>query len=67
MFPETKYIIFKLSDDNKEIVVEKSSESANYDEFVAELPGESCRYAIYDFEYEKGNDGKRNKIVFIAW
>ena len=64
---ETKYIIFKLSDDNKEIVVEKTSESSNYDEFVAELPGESCRYAIYDFEYEKGNDGKRNKIVFIAW
>jgi len=48
-------------------VVEKTSESHNYDEFVAELPGESCRYAIYDFEYEKGNDGKRNKIVFISW
>lgn len=63
---ETKYIVFKLSDDNKEIVVEKTSESGNYDEFVGDLPAESCRYAIYDFEYEKG-EGKRNKICFYAW
>lgn len=64
---ELKYIIFKLSDDNKEILVEKSSESASYDDFVADLPAESCRYAIYDFEYEKGSEGKRSKICFYAW
>lgn len=63
---ELKYIVFKLSDDNKEIVVEKTSESGSYDDFVGDLPAESCRYAIYDFEYEKG-EGKRNKICFYAW
>ncbi|KAI5479471.1 cofilin [Pseudohyphozyma bogoriensis] len=62
-----KYIIFKLSDDNKEIQVEKTSSSADYDEFLNDLPAQSCRYAIYDFEYQKGSDGLRNKICFYAW
>ncbi|BGP20204.1 hypothetical protein JCM10213_005941 [Rhodosporidiobolus nylandii] len=61
-----KYIIFKLSDDFKEIVVEKSSESGDYEEFINDLPPSTPRYAIYDFEYEKG-EGKRNKICFYAW
>lgn len=62
-----KYIIFKLSDDNKEIQVDKSSDSSDYDLFLADLPAETCRYAIYDFEYEKPGEGKRNKICFYAW
>lgn len=47
-------------------MVEKSNSSTSYDEFVNDLPAESCRYAIYDFEYEK-DGGKRNKLCFIAW
>ncbi|GAA6020597.1 hypothetical protein JCM10207_008680 [Rhodosporidiobolus poonsookiae] len=62
----TKYIIFKLSDDYKEIVVEKTSEATDYEEFIGDLPSSSPRYAIYDFEYEK-DGGKRNKICFLAW
>lgn len=61
-----KYIIFKLSADNKEIVVEKQSDSQSYDDFINDLPSNSPRYAIYDFEFEKG-EGKRNKICFYAW
>ena len=64
---ELKYIVFKLADDNKEIQVEKSSDSGNYDDFLADLPADTCRYAIYDFEYEKAGEGKRNKICFYAW
>ncbi|GAA5820832.1 hypothetical protein JCM11251_001833 [Rhodosporidiobolus azoricus] len=64
---ETKYIVFKLSDDNKEIVVEKTSESADYDEFTDALPPNTCRYAVYDFEFEIPGEGKRNKICFFAW
>lgn len=63
---EIKYVIFKLADDNKEIVVEKTSESGDYDDFIADLPGESCRYAVYDFQFDQG-EGQRNKITFIAW
>ncbi|WFC99136.1 cofilin [Malassezia yamatoensis] len=62
-----RFIIYELSADNTEIVVAKTSESSNYDDFVAELPAGECRYAIYDFEYQKGDEGKRNKIVFVTW
>ena len=62
-----RYIIYTLSPDNTEIVVAKTSESTNYDDFLAELPAAECRYAVYDFEYQKGDEGMRNKIVFVTW
>jgi cofilin len=75
-----KYIIFKLSDDFKEIVVESTSDDApEYDDFREKLvkaqsktkSGTVCkgpRYAVYDVEYELASgEGKRNKITFIAW
>jgi len=65
---KSKYIIYKLSDDKKSIVVEKTSENVDYDTFLAELPENDCRYAIYDFEYELGaGEGKRSKICFYTW
>ncbi|KAF9255638.1 actin cross-linking [Marasmius fiardii PR-910] len=60
-----KYIIFNLNKDNTEIIVEKTSESAKYDEFIQDLPETECRWAVYDIEFEK--DGKRNKLCFFAW
>ncbi|KAG6833446.1 cofilin [Tephrocybe sp. NHM501043] len=62
-----KYIIFTLSKDSTEIVVEKTSTSEDYDDFVADLPETECRWAIYDFEFEKEGAGRRNKITFISW
>ncbi|KAH9448060.1 hypothetical protein Pst134EB_022047 [Puccinia striiformis f. sp. tritici] len=65
---ETKYIIYALSADSKEIVVEKVSESQSYDEFLEDLPAGACRYAVYDFEYElEESEGKRNKLCFFTW
>ncbi|CAE6512187.1 unnamed protein product [Rhizoctonia solani] len=60
-----KYIIFKLSDDLKEIVVEKTSTESNYDTFVADLPKDQPRWAVYDVEFEK-DGGKRNKLTFFS-
>ncbi|EGN98469.1 hypothetical protein SERLA73DRAFT_138937 [Serpula lacrymans var. lacrymans S7.3] len=61
-----KFIVFTLNSDNTEIIVHKTSDSPDYDEFLAELPERECRWAVYDFEYEKG-EGKRNKICFYSW
>jgi len=61
-----KYVVYKLSNDNKEIVVETRSDSADYDQFLETLPENDCRWVIYDFEYESG-EGPRNKILFYAW
>lgn len=62
-----KFVLYKLSDDNASIVLEKSAEAGTYDEFVSSLPKGECRYAVYDFEFEKPGEGQRNKICFIAW
>ena len=61
-----KYIIFNLNKENTEIIVEKSSDSTDYDDFVGDLPESECRYAVYDFEFEKEGAGKRKKIVFVS-
>ena len=73
----TKWIIFKISDDYKEIVVEESSTEDNYEAFREKLisaksknkagvEGIGGRYAVYDVEFDK-DGGKRNKITFISW
>ncbi|TWU78641.1 cofilin [Metarhizium rileyi] len=74
-----KYIIFKLSDDFKEIVIEEASDDKDWETFREKLikattknksgaVGKGCRYAVYDFEYSLATgDGVRNKITFIAW
>jgi len=74
-----KYIIFKLSDDNKEIVVEDASDKKDWEVFRKKLidattksktgaVGKGPRYAVYDVEYELASgEGTRNKITFIAW
>lgn len=62
-----KYIIFKLSPSFTEIVVAKTSESSDYDEFLEQLQPGECAYAVYDVEYQKGEEGKRNKICFYTW
>ncbi|KAG0018222.1 cofilin [Entomortierella chlamydospora] len=63
---KVKFIIFKLSDDNKSIIVERKAETATYDEFLKHLPKNDCRWAVYDFDY-KTPEGDRNKIVFYTW
>ncbi|KAA6410019.1 MAG: cofilin [Lasallia pustulata] len=73
-----KYIIYKLSDDYKEIVVEKTSSDGDWETFQSQLmnakasykgkEGKGPRYAVYDFEYElDAGEGKRSKITFISW
>ncbi|TPX13198.1 uncharacterized protein E0L32_006398 [Thyridium curvatum] len=74
-----KYIIYKLSDDNKEIVVEEASADKDWENFREKLinatskdksgkEGKGPRYAVYDFEYSLASgEGERNKITFLAW
>lgn len=63
-----KFIIFTLNDKKTEIVVDETSQDADYDVFLEKLPENECKYAIYDFEYEiGGGEGKRSKIVFFTW
>ncbi|KAF9579117.1 cofilin, partial [Lunasporangiospora selenospora] len=63
------YIIYKISDDQTEIVVEKAVEKSSnqtFDFFTSELKSDECRWAVLDFDYET-TEGPRNKICFITW
>ncbi|KAG8987022.1 cofilin [Tulasnella sp. JGI-2019a] len=62
-----KYIIFGLNNTNTEVVVVKTSDDKDYEVFLKDLPEAECRWAIYDFEYEKEGAGKRNKLTFYSW
>lgn len=67
-----RYIVFKLTDDLKMIVVQTRAEpSATYDDFVNEMKeaekAQECRYAVFDVEYETLDKQPRNKICFFMW
>ena len=66
---KNKYMIARLNNDNTEIIVHKqASPNATYEEFVADLPANECRYAVYDFDFDAGSgEGQRNKILFVVW
>ncbi|KAM6494457.1 actin depolymerizing factor [Amanita muscaria] len=61
-----KYIIFTLNKENTSIIVEKTSESEDYDDFVGDLPESECKWAIYDLRFEK-EGAPRSKLVFYSW
>lgn len=72
-----RYIVYGLSPDSSQITILKLQEKdtdridakKGYQDFVKEnLPEDDCRYAVYDFEFEKApGEGVRNKICFINW
>ncbi|GMH19934.1 hypothetical protein Nepgr_021775 [Nepenthes gracilis] len=63
-----RYVIFKIDEQKKEVVVEKTGGPAeSYDEFTASLPENDCRYAVYDFDFVTSENCQKSKIFFIAW
>ncbi|CAL9117772.1 unnamed protein product, partial [Musa textilis] len=46
------YVIFEIDEKQKQVVVEKTrGATESYDDFLASLPENDCRYAIYDFDF----------------
>ena len=62
-----KYAIFKLSNDLTEVVLESTSNEPSWESFITALPPKSCRYVVYDFDYQSDDGGDRSKILFIVW
>ncbi|KAI3415565.1 Actin-depolymerizing factor 2, isoform c [Globodera pallida] len=72
------FLIFRISDDDTMIIVEKKGEkNAPYSEFVEEMKkvvgdGKQCRYAAVDVHVEiqrQGTEGSSNlsKVVFVQY
>ena len=63
-----RYILYKMADDLKSVVVEKTAPpEKTYDDFLAELPADDCRYATVMYHYDQGGDGIREKVIFVVW
>ncbi|CAI8602725.1 unnamed protein product [Vicia faba] len=63
-----RYIIYKIEEKQKQVVVDKLGEPANgYDDFAANLPADECRYAVYDFDFVTEENCQKSRIFFIAW
>ncbi|PIG85859.1 cofilin [Aspergillus arachidicola] len=63
-----RYVIYRLSADNKEIVVDKTgSHDSTYDDFIEDLPEDECRWAVYDFDHKLDEDSRIRKLIFISW
>ncbi|KAI1199255.1 twinstar-like protein [Nemania serpens] len=65
--PAPNYIIFKVSDDAKSIVVADSGKTSTWGDFTAKLPAAECRWALYNFLHGNEKDGFKYSKVFIAW
>ncbi|KAJ6796464.1 actin-depolymerizing factor-like [Iris pallida] len=63
-----RYVIFKINEKQKEVIVEKTGVATeSYDDFLAALRENDCRYAIYDFDFVTQENCQKSKIFFIAW
>jgi cofilin len=67
---DKRYIIYKISDDQKTIQIEHIGEKAEtYADFRKKVLGsDGPRYAIVDYEFKKAETGLvQDKLVFIFW
>ena len=74
---KVKVINFRLSPDNRQVLVDPSSMKYSYmkknvfETWASDLPDDQCLYSLYDFDILIGMDGmsstRRNKIGFCVW
>ncbi|GMN24291.1 hypothetical protein TIFTF001_000505 [Ficus carica] len=61
------YFVFKLSADDKQIVVENVGKpTQSFEDFITTLPDRDCRYVVYDHVTSK-DDSEKRAIVFLTW
>ncbi|XP_021771245.1 actin-depolymerizing factor 4 [Chenopodium quinoa] len=63
-----RFIIFKIEEKQKQVIVEKVGEpNQSYEDFTASIPADECRYAVYDFDFVTAENCQKSRIFFIAW
>lgn len=63
-----RFIVFKIEEKQKQVVVEKIGEpTETHEAFNAALPADECRYAVFDFDFVTEENCQKSKIFFIAW
>ena len=63
-----RFIVFKIDETAQRVMVDKVGQPGkNYDDFIASMPSNECRYAVYDFDYITDENCQKSKIIFVAW
>ncbi|KAH9324100.1 hypothetical protein KI387_004278, partial [Taxus chinensis] len=63
-----RYIVYRIDEKAKQVVVDKTGgPMENYDDFMASLPENDCRYGIFDFDFVTSENCQKSKIFFVAW
>ncbi|KAI3862437.1 hypothetical protein MKW98_018152 [Papaver atlanticum] len=63
-----RFIVFKIEEKLKQVVVEKLGETEKtYEDFTASLPDNECRYCVFDFDFVTAENCQKSRIFFIAW
>ncbi|KAL2896960.1 Actin-depolymerizing factor 1 [Bienertia sinuspersici] len=63
-----RFIIYKIEEKQKQVIVEKVGEpTESYEDFIASIPADECRYAVYDFDFVTAENCQKSRIFFIAW
>ena len=62
------FIIFKITDDKKSIVIEHKGEKGDdFAKFCSKLPDSDCRYSVLDVEINTKAGATTHKLIFVAW
>ncbi|KAG7538606.1 Actin-depolymerizing factor homology domain [Arabidopsis suecica] len=63
-----RFIVYKIEELQKQVVVEKIGEPAEtHEALAASLPADECRYAVFDFDFLTAEDVPKSRIFFVAW
>lgn len=67
-FKGCTYIIYKINDSKDKIIIDAIAEvGKTYDDFVATLPENDCRYAVIDVHFETNDGRETSKLVMMSW
>ncbi|KAJ7949197.1 Actin-depolymerizing factor family protein [Quillaja saponaria] len=63
-----RFIVFKIEEKQKQVVVEKVGEpTTGFEDFIASLPANECRYAFCDFDFVTEENYQKSRIFFVVW
>lgn len=63
-----QWALWRIDDAGTSVVIAGVGEpGSSYDDFVAALPDNDCRYGVFDYQYTTPDGQQLSKLVFLNW
>ncbi|MFE2165892.1 hypothetical protein ACFXB3_12610 [Streptomyces sp. NPDC059447] len=62
-----RYVMYRISDDSTQFVVDHASSETDYDKFLEKVPADKIRFVTYDFSYRTTEGDERTRAILINW